>query len=77
MLRGPILPTMLKLALPTIVVLVAQTFVGVAETYFVGFLGTDALALIAERSADVVSRSRVYQPLQSGSAIRAPRHEIA
>lgn len=44
MLSGPILSTMLRLALPTIVVLIAQTLVGVAETYYVSFLGTDALA---------------------------------
>jgi putative MATE family efflux protein len=44
MLGGPILPTLLKLALPTVVVLVVQTLVGVAETYFVSFLGTEALA---------------------------------
>jgi putative MATE family efflux protein len=43
-LAGPILPTMLRLALPTTVVLVVQTLVGVAETYFISFLGTDALA---------------------------------
>lgn len=43
-LAGPILPTMLRLALPTIAVLVAQTLVGVAETYFISFLGTDAFA---------------------------------
>lgn len=47
MLGGPILPTMLKLALPTIVVLIAQTAVGVAETYYVSFLGTDALVGVA------------------------------
>jgi putative MATE family efflux protein len=47
MLGGPILPTMLRLALPTVIVLVVQTFVGVAETYFVSFLGTDALAGVA------------------------------
>jgi putative MATE family efflux protein len=46
-LAGPIIPTMLRLALPTIVVLVVQTLVGVAETYFVSFLGTDALAGVA------------------------------
>jgi putative MATE family efflux protein len=46
-LNGPILPTMLILALPTVTVLVVQTFVGVAETYFVSFLGTDALAGVA------------------------------
>jgi Na+-driven multidrug efflux pump len=44
MLDGPILPTLLKLALPTVVVLVVQTFVGVTETYFVSFLGTEAIA---------------------------------
>jgi putative MATE family efflux protein len=47
MLKGPILPTMLRLAFPTIIVLVAQTFVGVAETFYVGFLGTDALVGVA------------------------------
>jgi Na+-driven multidrug efflux pump len=35
-LAGPIMPTMLRLALPTIIVLVVQTLVGVAETYFLG-----------------------------------------
>jgi len=44
MLDGPVLPTLLKLALPTIVVLVVQTLVGVAETWFVSFLGTEAIA---------------------------------
>jgi Na+-driven multidrug efflux pump len=43
-LAGPIVPTLLRLALPTIVVLVVQTMVGVTETYFVGFLGTASLA---------------------------------
>jgi putative MATE family efflux protein len=46
-LGGPILATMLGLALPTIVVLVAQTFVGVIETFYVSFLGTDALVGVA------------------------------
>ncbi|WP_082649641.1 MATE family efflux transporter [Bradyrhizobium lablabi] len=44
MLDGPVLPTLLKLALPTLVVMIVQTFVGIAETYFVSFLGTEALA---------------------------------
>ena len=44
MLDGPILSTLLKLALPTVVVLVVQTLVGVAETWFVSFLGTEAIA---------------------------------
>src|SRR5438309_11385738 len=47
LLTGPILPTLLKLALPTMVVLVAQTAVNIAEAYYVGFLGTDALAGVA------------------------------
>jgi putative MATE family efflux protein len=46
-LAGPIVATLLRLALPTVVVLVVQTLVGVLETYFVGFLGTDALAGVA------------------------------
>lgn len=41
LLGGPIVPTMLRLALPTIAVQLAQTAVGVAETYFVSDLGTD------------------------------------
>ncbi len=48
LLTGPILPTMLKLAIPTLVVLVVQTMVGITETYFVSFLGTDALAGVAQ-----------------------------
>src|ERR1700730_5144577 len=47
LLPGPILPTLLRLALPTMVVLVAQTAVNIAEAYYVGFLGTDALAGVA------------------------------
>lgn len=47
MLHGPIVSTLVKLALPTIGVMVAQTAVGIAETYYVGFLGTDALAGVA------------------------------
>jgi len=43
MLHGPIVPTLVKLALPTIGVMVAQTAVGIAETYYVSFLGTDVL----------------------------------
>jgi putative MATE family efflux protein len=47
MLHGPILATMMRLALPTIGVLVAQTLVNVAETYYVSFLGTPALVGVA------------------------------
>src|ERR1700740_2134938 len=47
LLSGPVLPTLIRLALPTVVVLVAQTAVNIAEAYYVGFLGTDALAGVA------------------------------
>lgn len=47
LLSGPVLPTLIRLALPTIVVLVAQTAVNIAEAYYLGFLGTDALAGVA------------------------------
>lgn len=43
-LNGPVLSTLLKLAVPTMTVLVAQAAVNIAEAYYVGFLGTDALA---------------------------------
>jgi putative MATE family efflux protein len=43
MLHGPILATMMRLALPTIGVLIAQTLVNVAETFYVSHLGTEAL----------------------------------
>src|ERR1700723_3157488 len=46
-LTGPILSTLLKLALPTMTVLLAQTAVNIAEAYYVGYLGTDALAGVA------------------------------
>ena len=46
-LQGPILSTLMRLALPTIGVLIAQTMVNVAETFYVSFLGTDALVGVA------------------------------
>ena len=46
-LRGPIVPTLLRLGLPTVIVLLAQTVVSVAETYWTSFLGTDVLAGMA------------------------------
>ena len=46
-LYGPVLPTMVRLALPMIAVLLVQTGVGIAETVYVGFLGSDALAGVA------------------------------
>ncbi len=47
LLAGPVLPTLLRLALPTVAVLLVQTLVSVAETYFMSFLGTDTLAGVA------------------------------
>jgi putative MATE family efflux protein len=47
LLTGPVLPTLMRLALPTMTVLIAQTGVNIAEAYYVGFLGTDALAGVA------------------------------
>lgn len=44
LLIGPIVPTMLYLAIPTIILMVGQTLVGLIETYFVSRLGTEALA---------------------------------
>jgi len=44
LLTGPVLPTLMRLALPTMTVLLAQTAVNIAEAYYVGLLGTDALA---------------------------------
>lgn len=43
-LRGAIVPTLLRLSLPTLIVIMVQTLVGVIETWFVSRLGTDALA---------------------------------
>ncbi len=47
MLEGPVLPTLMRLALPTMGVLIAQTLVSVAETFYVAFLGADALVRVA------------------------------
>ncbi len=44
LLQGPILPTLLRLALPNTAVMLVQASVGMIETYFIGMLGTDALA---------------------------------
>ena len=47
LLHGPVLPTLLRLALPTITVILAQTVVAIMETYWVSSLGTAALAGVA------------------------------
>src|SRR5262245_2208116 len=47
LLRGAILPTLLRLAWPNILVMVAQASTGLIETWWVSRLGTDALAGMA------------------------------
>ncbi|MGY2050269.1 MATE family efflux transporter [Methylobacterium sp. JK268] len=47
LLHGPILPTLLRLAVPNVVVMLVQSSVGLIETAFVAGLGTDALAGMA------------------------------
>jgi putative MATE family efflux protein len=47
MLEGPIMPTLLRLALPNIVLMVVQAAMGALETWYVSGLGTEALAGVA------------------------------
>src|SRR5262249_6943510 len=47
LLRGPIVPTLLRMAWPNVLVMVAQAATGLIETWFVSKLGTDALAGMA------------------------------
>ena len=44
---GPILPTLLRLALPNVLAMVPTVGVAVAETYYIGRLGTTPLAAMA------------------------------
>jgi putative MATE family efflux protein len=44
LLRGPVLATLLSLAVPNIVVMLAQAAANFLESYYVGLLGVDALA---------------------------------
>jgi putative MATE family efflux protein len=44
---GPILPTLLRLALPNVLAMTMTVLVGVAETSYVGLLGTTPLAAMA------------------------------
>ena len=46
-LSGPLLRTLLGLAIPTMGVMVAQMFIGIMETFYVGLLGRDALVGVA------------------------------
>ncbi len=45
--QGPILPTLLRLALPNVLAMGLTVLVGIAETYYVGRLGTTPLAAMA------------------------------
>ena len=47
LLEGPILPTLLRLALPNVLAMAAATAVGIAETFYVGRLGLAPLAAMA------------------------------
>src|SRR5207247_4756423 len=47
LLRGAIVPTLLRLAWPNILVMFAQASTGLIETWWVSHLGTDALAGMA------------------------------
>ena len=44
LLRGPVGPTLLKLAVPNLVVMLAQAAANFLESYYVGLIGVDALA---------------------------------
>ena len=44
---GPILPTLLRLALPNVLAMTMTVLVGIAETRYVGLLGTAPLAAMA------------------------------
>ena len=47
LLHGPILPTLLRLAVPNVFAMLAATAVGIGETVYVGILGKTALAAMA------------------------------
>lgn len=47
LLAGPILPTLLGMALPNVVALTILSLVVIAETSYIGILGTEALAAMA------------------------------
>jgi Na+-driven multidrug efflux pump len=47
LLRGSIVPTLLRLAWPNVLVMLAQASTGLIETWWVSRLGTDALAGMA------------------------------
>ncbi len=45
--HGPVLPTLLRLAVPNVLAMLLTVGVGIAETYYVGRLGTTPLAAMA------------------------------
>jgi putative MATE family efflux protein len=47
MLTGPILPTLLRLALPNVLAMASSVAVGIAETAYIGRLGLEPLAAMA------------------------------
>ncbi len=47
LLQGPILRTLVRLAVPNVLAMVLTVLVGIAETYYVGRLGTTPLAAMA------------------------------
>src|ERR671926_156418 len=47
LLSGPILATLVRLALPNVIAMSATVVVGIAETSYIGILGTEPLAAMA------------------------------
>ena len=47
LLTGPVLPTLLRLAVPNVLAMTMSVMVGIAETYYIGVLGTEPLAAMA------------------------------
>ena len=47
LLRGPVLPTLVRLSIPNIIALTTQSLVVIAETSYIGLIGTEALAAMA------------------------------
>ena len=64
LLSGPILPTLMRLALPNMGAMVATSVVAIAETSYVGILGTSALAGLA-----LVFPIVMLQQMMSGGAM--------
>ena len=67
---GPILPTLLRLALPNVLAMTMTVLVGVAETRYVGLLGTAPLAAMA-----LVFPFAMLVQMMSGGAMGGGREE--